>query len=154
MVVRIVINRVSGIPRRGGNSKNAFQILLGLATTASQEKRVGHLLIGETEVYRVANTMSDLLDPFRRDLRPAVFPAREVNGYQHRQSPRLRIEIIQRIGGFERLGQESFCLFWGTHREEDRAREVYLQLHSQPHVRGRMRFKTEQRPFAALAALT
>jgi len=28
-------------------------------------------------------------------------------------SPRCAIEIIQRIGGFECLGQESFCLFWG-----------------------------------------
>ena len=80
MVIRIVIDRVSAIPRRGGKSKNAFQILLGLARPASQEKCDAHLLIGETEVYRVANTMSDLLDPFRRDLRPTVFPAKGVNG--------------------------------------------------------------------------
>ena len=75
MVIRIVINRATAIPRRGGKSKNAFQILLGLARSASREKRGAHLLIGETEVCRVANAMSDLLDPFRRDLRPTVFPA-------------------------------------------------------------------------------
>ena len=34
------------------------------------------------------------------------------------------------------------------------AREVHLQLHSQRHVRGHMRFKTEQRAFASLAAFT
>jgi hypothetical protein len=50
----------------GRRSKNVFQVLLGLARPASQVKRGAHLLMGETEFYRVANTMSDLLDPFRR----------------------------------------------------------------------------------------
>src|ERR1700761_3897763 len=67
MVIRIVVNHISAIPRRGGKSKNALQILLGLARPASQEKRDAHLLIGQTEEWRVADTMSDLLDPFRRD---------------------------------------------------------------------------------------
>ena len=67
--------------------------------------------------------MSDLLYPFGRDLRPSVFSARGVNGYQRRQTPRLRIEITQRIGGFDCLGQERFCLFWGAHSDEDRTRE-------------------------------
>jgi hypothetical protein len=140
------------IPRRGGKSKNAFQILLGLTRSASREKRVGHLLIGQTEVYRVANTMSNLLDPFRSDLRPTEFHARGVNGYQRRQSSRLRIEIIQRIGGFECLGQESFGLLWGAHSDQDRFPKGNLQLHPLPQILGRKRFKTEQRAFASLAA--
>jgi hypothetical protein len=80
MVIRIVINRISAISRRRGKSKNTFKILLGLAKPASQEKRGAHLQIRQAEVYRVASTMSDLLDPFRRDLRPAVLAAKEVNG--------------------------------------------------------------------------
>src|ERR1700754_2371055 len=154
MVIRIVINHATAIPRRGGKSKNPFQILLGLARSASRETRGADLLIGEAEVYRVANTMSDLLDPFRRDLRPAVFSVKGVNRYQRQQSFRLRLEIIQYISGFECLGQESFCLVRGTHRDEDRTCEVRLQLHSQRPVRGDMRFKTEQRAFATLAAFT
>src|ERR1700732_4555919 len=62
MVIRIVINHATAPPRRGGRSKNAFQILLGLARSAAREKRGAHLLIGEAEVYRVAKTMSNLLD--------------------------------------------------------------------------------------------
>src|ERR1700754_2851828 len=61
MVIQIVIDRVAAIPRRGGKSKSAFQILLGLARSAPQEKRGAHLLIGQAEVYRVAKTMCDLL---------------------------------------------------------------------------------------------
>jgi hypothetical protein len=81
MVIRIGINHAAAIPRRGGRSKNAFQILPGLARPASQEKRDAHLLIGQTEVYRIANTTSDLFEPFRRDLRPGVFPANSINWY-------------------------------------------------------------------------
>src|SRR3984885_9195802 len=47
-----------------------------------------------------------------------------------------------------------FACSGGAHGDEDRAREVYLQLHSERHARGHMRFKTEQRAFAALAAFT
>src|ERR1700726_1961031 len=79
-VIRIVINHATAIPRRGGKSKNAFPILLGFARSASRETRGANLLIGGAEVYRVAKPMSDLPDPFRRDLRPAVFPAKGVNG--------------------------------------------------------------------------
>jgi hypothetical protein len=80
MVIRIVINHAMAIPRRGGKSKNAFKILLRLARFAAREKCEAHLPIGDTKVYRVINTMSNLLDPFRRDPRPTVFPARGVNG--------------------------------------------------------------------------
>jgi hypothetical protein len=64
------------------------------------------------------------------------------------------MEIIQGVGSFEGLGQESCCLIWRPHRDEHRSSEVHLQLHSQRHVRGHMRFKTEQRAFASFAALT
>src|SRR5258708_8844841 len=105
------------LDRRGGKWKNRFKILLGLARFAARQKCEAHLPIGDTKVYRVINTMRDLLEPLRRDPRPGVFPAKAGNGYQGRQSPRLRIEIIQRIGGFESLAQERFCLFWGTHSD-------------------------------------
>jgi hypothetical protein len=80
MGIRVVINHATAISRRGGKSKNAFQILLGLTRFAAREKRDAHLVIGETELYRVANTTTDLLDPFRRDLRRTVLPENEVNG--------------------------------------------------------------------------
>jgi len=66
-----------GDPRRGGRSKNAFHILLGLARPASQESVLPILLIRETELYPVPNTTSDWLDSFRRDLRPGVLPRKK-----------------------------------------------------------------------------
>jgi len=61
----------------------------------------------QTEVCRFANTMSDLLHPFCRVCALRI-PPRGVNGCQRRNSPRLRMEIIQLVGGFECLCQEQF----------------------------------------------
>jgi hypothetical protein len=76
-----MVTAISGRDRR---SKNAFQILLGLAKSAAREKSGARLPIGDTKAYRVINTSSDLLDPFRRDQPPTVFPAKGVNGYRTR----------------------------------------------------------------------
>src|SRR6201991_3707600 len=70
MVIRIVINHATAIPRRGGGSKNAFKILLGLARSAARETRGAQFPIGGKEAYWVVNTMGNLFDPFRRDPRP------------------------------------------------------------------------------------
>src|SRR5258708_28594336 len=74
MDIRIEINRVSAIARRGGSSKNAVPIFLGPARSAPQVKRRAHLLISPTEGCRVAHTISKfesvLLNPPPRTEKP------------------------------------------------------------------------------------
>ena len=79
VVIRNVMDHAMAIPRRHRSSKNAFELLLGLAGSAAHEECDAFAPPGVTEDCRVVNTLSNLIEPFCYNPRRTVFSAKNIH---------------------------------------------------------------------------
>src|SRR5882672_5556509 len=101
----------------------------------------------------VAGAKREALEPLRSGLRLATITRVVIYTPQEKENVERGANIVQALGGIERLGQEQPDSFVRTHRINQRSSERDIQLHSEGRVDVRLGLKTVHRALDTLSAL-